>query len=263
MDGPDAPGRTGVAPTVLGKVMAVLEAFSIDDGVLSLAEIARRTGLAKGTLHRILADLVAVRLLERTGRGYRLGGYLFELGMCASVERSLLEVAIPFLEDLNARVNETVHLGVLDGTEVVYLTKIGGRRQASAPSRIGGRMPAHCTAIGKTLLANADRALRDRVVTGPLVAQTPRTIVQPGTLRRHLDRIAAEGVAYEYEESAPGLVCVAAPVREADRVVAAISIAGASHRFHPESHVAAVRAAADGIGATLTRRARMALRDMR
>ncbi|WP_411157125.1 IclR family transcriptional regulator domain-containing protein [Nocardia farcinica] len=87
--------------------------------------------------------------------------------------------------------------------------------------------------------------------------------MQPGTLRRHVDRIAAEGVAYEYEESAPGLVCVAAPVREADRVVAAISIAGASHRFHPESHVAAVRAAADGIGATLTRRARMALRDTR
>lgn len=243
--------------TVLGKVMAALEAFSIDDGVLSLAEIGRRTGIAKGTLHRVLTDLVAVRLLERTELGYRLGGYLFELGMRASVERSLLEVAIPFLEELNARINETVHLGILDGTEVVYLTKIGGRRQASAPSRIGGRMPVHCTAIGKMLLATTDRSLRDRVLADPLPAHTPRTIVLPGTLRGQLDRIAEQGVAYEFEESAPGVVCVAAPVREADHVVAAISIAGPSHRFHPESHAAAVRAAADGIGATLTRRARM------
>jgi DNA-binding IclR family transcriptional regulator len=76
-------------------------------------------------------------------------------------------------------------------------------------------------------------------------------------LRRQLGRIAAAGVAYEFEESTPGLVCVAAPVREADRVVAAISVAGPSNRFHPEAHAAAVRAAADGIGVTLTRRARM------
>ncbi|MFE7746433.1 IclR family transcriptional regulator [Nocardia sp. NPDC057455] len=237
--------------------MAVLEAFSIDDTALSLAELARRTRIPKGTLHRVLADMVAVRLLDRTEAGYRLGGYLFELGMRASVERSLLEVAIPFLEELNARIHETAHLGILDGTEVVYLTKIGGRRQASAPSRIGGRMPVHCTAIGKVLLANADAALRDQVLAKPLRRHTARTMILPGTLRTQLDRIAADGVAFEFEESTPGLVCVAAPVREADRVVAAISVAGPSHRFHPENHAAAVRAAAEGIGLTLTRRARL------
>lgn len=252
-----AAGRAVDGSTVLGKTMAVLEAFSIDDTALSLAELARRTRMPKGTLHRVLADMVAVRLLDRTEAGYRLGGHLFELGMRASVERSLLEVAIPFLEELNARIHETVHLGVLDGTDVVYLTKIGGRRQASAPSRIGGRMPAHCTAIGKVLLANADAALRDQVLAGPLLRHTPRTMILPGTLRNQLDRIAADGVAFEFEESAPGLVCVAAPVREADRVVAAISVAGPSHRFHPENHAAAVRAAAEGIGLTLTRRARL------
>lgn len=250
-------GRLVDGSTVLGKVMAVFESFSIDDGALSLAEIGRRTGIPKGTLHRILSDMVTVRLLERADFGYRLGGHLFELGMCASVERSLLEVAIPFLEELNARVHETVHVGVLDGTDVVYLTKIGGRSQASTPSRIGGRMPLHCTAIGKMLLASADSTLRDRVLAGPLRRYTPRTMVLPGTLRRQLDRIAVEGVSYEFEESAPGLVCVAAPVREDVEVVAAISVAGPSHRFHPESHVASVRAAADGIGVTLTRRTRM------
>jgi DNA-binding IclR family transcriptional regulator len=243
--------------TVLGKIMAVLEAFSIDDTALSLAELGRRTRIPKGTLHRVLSDMVAVRLLDRAESGYRLGGHLFELGMRASVERSLLEVAIPILEELNARIHETVHLGVLDGTDVVYLTKIGGRRQASAPSRIGGRMPVYCTAIGKVLLANADAALRDQVLAGPLTRHTPRTMVLPGTLRNQLDRIAADGVGFEFEESAPGLVCVAAPVREENRVVAAISVAGPSHRFHPDAHAAAVRAAAEAIGLTLTRRARL------
>ncbi|BDT99891.1 IclR family transcriptional regulator [Nocardia sputorum] len=250
-------GRAVDGTTVLGKIMAVLEAFAIDDTALSLAELARRTRIPKGTLHRVLADMVTVRLLDRTDAGYRLGGYLFELGMRASVERSLLEVAIPFLEELNARMHETTHLGVLDGMEVVYLTKIGGRRQASAPSRIGGRMPVHCTAIGKVLLANADPALREKVLAGPLRRYTPRTMVLPGTLRQQLDRIAADGVAFEFEESTPGLVCVAAPVREGDRVVAAISVAGPSHRFHPDAHAASVRAAAEGIGLTLTRRARL------
>lgn len=245
--------------TVLGKLMAVLGTFSIDDDALSLAEIGRRTAIPKGTLHRILADMVAVRLLERTEAGYRLGGYLFELGMRASVERCLLEVSIPFLEELNARIHETVHLGVLEGTEVVYLTKIGGRRQASAPSRIGGRMPLHCTAIGKVLLANADVALCDRVLAGPLRIYTPRTMVLPGTLRKQINRIAVEGVAYEFEESTPGLVCVAAPVREAGGVVAAISVAGPSYRFRPDRHVASVRAAADGIGQALARYARISL----
>lgn len=251
------PGRAVDGATVLGKIMAVLESFSIDDTALTLAEIVRRTGIPKGTMHRILADMVVVRLLDRTQAGYRLGGYLFELGMRASVERSLLEVAIPFLEELNARIHETVHLGVLDGTDVVYLTKIGGRRQASAPSRIGGRMPVHCTAIGKVLLAHADPALRDQVLAGPLSRYTPRTTILPGPLRKQLDRIAAEGVGYEYEESAPGLVCVAAPVHDTDEVVAAISVAGPSHRFDPHTHAASVRAAADGIGLTLTRRSRM------
>ncbi|QSE87452.1 IclR family transcriptional regulator (plasmid) [Rhodococcus pseudokoreensis] len=243
--------------TVLGKVMMVLHGFTIDDSTLSLAELVRRTSIPKGTLHRVLSDMVAVRMLDRTGTGYRLGGSLFELGMRASVERSLLEVAIPFMEDLYVRTHETVHLGVLDGTDVVYLSKIGGHRQASAPSRIGGRMPVHCTAIGKVLLAHADNALREQVLSAPLAHYTPRTIILPGPLRTQLDRIAAEGMAYEYEESATGIVCVAAPVREGEDVVAAISVTGPSHRFRPDNHTSSVRTAAEGIGITLTHRSRL------
>jgi DNA-binding IclR family transcriptional regulator len=244
--------------TVLGKVLTVLQAFRPDDDELSLAELGRRTGLAKGTLHRVAADLVAARLLDRDPGGYRLGGQLFELGMRASVERGLLEVAIPFMQDLYERTHETVHLGIREGAEVVYVGKIGGHRAAVAPSRVGGRMPLHCTAIGKALLAFAERDVLAGAVAAGLERKTPRTIVAPGLLRNELRRVVQAGVAFEHEESALGLVCVAAPIRDADELaVAAISVTGPVTRFRPEQHATAVRAAADGVTATLARRRRL------
>lgn len=241
--------------TVLGKVVTVLWAFTADDHGVSLAELTRRTGLAKGTLHRVVNDLVAVRLLDKDASGYRLSGQLFELGMRASVERGLLEVAIPFMEDLYERTHETVHLGVPEGVEVVYVSKIGGHRPASIPSRIGGRMPMYCTGIGKALLAFSSPDLLTEVVARGLPRKTPRTITTPGRLGANLAGVVERGVAFEYEESAVGLACVAAPIFDTDeRPVAAVSVTGPVMRFRPEKHADAVRAAAAGIAATLARR---------
>ena len=249
------PGPAPDLDTVLGKAVTILRAFNPDDHVLPLAELVRRTGLHKATVHRLAGELVRTRLLDKVQTGYRLSGGLFELGMRASVERSLQEMAMPFLQDLYERTHETVHLGVLDGREVVYVAKIGGHRQASAPSRTGGRMPLHCTAIGKALLAHADPELRTQVLTGPLVRRTPRTIVAPGLLRRQLDAVVEQGVAFEREESAIGLTCVAAPVLGGDdRPLAAISVTGPVTRFRPDAHVDAVRAAAAGLEVTVARR---------
>jgi len=242
--------------TVLGKAVAILRAFTANDRVLPLAELVRRTGLAKGTVHRVAGELVEHRLLDKTENGYRLSGGLFELGLQASSERTLLEIAMPFLQDLYERTHETVHLGVREGTEVVYIAKIGGHRQARSPSRTGGRMPMHCTAIGKALLATADPALRQEVLSSPLERRTPHTIVAPGVLQKQLGKVREEGVAHEHEESAPGLLCVAAPVFEADGCtpIAAISISGPVGRFRPEAHESAVRAAATALSTTLARR---------
>jgi DNA-binding IclR family transcriptional regulator len=228
--------------TVLGKAVALLRAFTPDDHVLTLAELCRRTGLPKGTAHRVAADLVGHQLLDRVPGGYRLSGGLFELGMRAAVERT----------------HETVHLGVADGHEVVYVAKIGGHRQAPAPSRIGGRMPLHCTAIGKILLAYGDQQLRRDVLSSPLERRTPHTVVAPGLLRRQLTRALETGVAFEREESTVGLLCVAAPVlvEDGSAAVAAISVTGPVGRFRPDSHVAAVRAAATGVASVLARRQR-------
>lgn len=241
--------------SALGKVMAVLEAFAADDVGVGFAELQQRTGLPKATLHRVAGDLVSARLLTRVDGKYHLGSHLFQLGMRASVERTLLEVATPFLEDLYERTHETVHLGLREGAEVVYVAKVGGHRQVRSPSRIGGRMPVHATAIGKALLAWAGEEERVAVLSGPLERRTQRTLTAPGRLRQQLDRVREDGVAFEFEEGAVGLVCVAAPVLDAsDRPVAAISVAGAVTRFRPADHAASVRAAAAGIAATLARR---------
>lgn len=258
MDTTDDSNTETALDTVLGKAVTILHAFRADDQTLTLAEIVRRTGLHKPTAHRLAGQLVNHRLLERLNHGYRLSGGLFELGMRASVERSLLELAMPFLQDLYERTHETVHLGVLDGHEVVYVAKIGGHHQARTPSRTGGRMPLHCTAIGKVLLAHAEPHLRLNVLSGPLLRQTPHTVVAPGILAKQLDAVIETGVAFEREESALGLVCVAAPAPTADGgtpPIAAISVAGPVGRFRPESHIAAVRAAATGLGSMVNRRA--------
>ncbi|MBV6726364.1 IclR family transcriptional regulator [Nocardioides daeguensis] len=246
----------GDLDTVLGKAVALLRAFGPEDRLLPLAELVRRTGLPKGTVHRVAGDLVHHRLLEKTDHGYRLAGGLFELGMRAATERTLLEVAMPFLQDLYERTHETVHLGVRDGTEVVYVAKIGGHRQARSPSRTGGRMPMHCTAIGKVLLAHTKPAVRAAVLSGPLPRRTPHTVVAPGLLEQQLGRALETGLAFEREESTPGLLCVAAPVLDTDgaSALAAISVTGPVGRFRPEAHQNAVRAAATALASTLARR---------
>ncbi|MCL2533753.1 MAG: IclR family transcriptional regulator [Nocardiaceae bacterium] len=250
-----SPSDRQIPNSVLGKVVTVLDAFTPDDHWVSFTELVHRTGLNKTTLHRLLAELVGTRLIDRSPSGYRLGRHLFELGMRASMERGLIEVSTPFLEDLRERTRETVHLGVLEGDEVVYVTKIGGHGQAPSPSRIGGRMPLYCTAIGKVMLAHAPNELKVRTLTGPLPRRTPRTITTPGLLARQLETISETGVSYEYEESAVGIVCVAAAILDADdRPLAGVSVTGPATRFRPEAHANQVRAAAAGIAATLARR---------
>lgn len=257
MNAPVAADNPPLDPrSVLAKAMAVLTAFTADDQGLGFAELQRRTGLPKATLHRVCQDLVRARLLDRTADRYHPGRLLFELGMLASLERTLLEVASPFLEDLYERTHETIHLAVREDAEVVYVAKVAGHRQVRAPSRIGGRMPVHSTALGKALMAHADEQTKVRVLSGGLARLTPRTITTPGRLRQQWAAVVETGVAFEFEESATGVVCVAAPVLDADDTpIAAVSVAGPVTRFHPQTHADVVRAAAAGIAATLARRA--------
>lgn len=239
---------------MLGKAVMVLTSFTVDDTCLGFAEIQRRTGLPKATVHRVLGSLVGAALLERRSDGYRLSGLMFELGMRAPYERALLEAATPFLEDLYERTHETVHLGFRQGGEVVYIAKVGGHRQVASPSRVGGRMPLHATALGKALLAHAPAQDRTNILSASLNRVTPRTVTASGLLEDQLARVVAHGVAFEFEESAAGVACVAAPVLDSHRrALAAISVTGPIHRFDPRRHSAPVLSAATGIATALAR----------
>jgi DNA-binding IclR family transcriptional regulator len=127
---------------MVARAFSLLYAFSPADPELSLAELCRRTGMAKPTAHRILGELAGWGLVERAGTGYRLGMGLFELGARAPAQLSLREAAAPVLADLAEATRETVHLAVLRETDVVYIQKLAGRNAPKLGSRLGGRMPA-------------------------------------------------------------------------------------------------------------------------
>ena len=194
----------------------MLRAFRLDDTHLTVDELVDRTGLPSGVVLELVEALVTARLLDPTGTSYRLSTLMFELGMRASAERGLIEVATPFLEDLYERTRETVHLGVREQLDVVYISKIGGHGFTEVPSRIGERLPLHCTAIGKVMLANADDATFDAVVKRGLTPAGPKTVTVPAVLHAQLQTIAEAGLAFEYEESTAGIACIAAPIRAAD-----------------------------------------------
>lgn len=227
------------------RLAALLTAFEPGDGALGVSELARRTALAKSSVHRLTRHLTAAGLLEREGTSVRLGLKLFEVGQLAIRQRGLVDAARPFLADLREATRNTAHLAVLEGTEVVYLDIVRGPDAPSLPSRIGGRFPAHATAVGKAILAFSADSVLDTVLAGGLSRVSARTVTSPALLLRQLEKVRAEGIAYEREESGVGVVCAASPLLDGDGTpLAAISLSGWSNRMRTERVASAVRTAA-------------------
>jgi DNA-binding IclR family transcriptional regulator len=225
--------------------MTLLSAFDSERTELGISALARHSGLAKSTTHRLAVELVRLGLLERSSRGLRLGIRLFEFGQLVPRQRTLKEAALPFMEDLRDATGSNVHLAVLEGVEVVYLEILRVRDSQPLPSRIGGRMPAHATGVGKAILANSPaEVVRARMDAG-LPRRTPYTVILPGALSRELRTVAETGVSFDRQESAMGVVCAAAPVFGPDGTVqAAMSVTGRAERLEVERMAPAVRTAA-------------------
>ena len=240
---------------MVGRIAAILDAFAPRDDDLGISELARRTGLAKSTVSRIVQELVDHQFLERSAKGVRLGLRLFELGESATRPRDLRKLALASMADLRNAVNLTVHLAVLEGNEVVYIEILSARGTPPLPSRVGGRMPAHATGVGKALLAWSPGDVVDNVIRGGLVARGPNTITDPDRLRRELVRIRAVGIAYEREESGPGIACAATAVLGSDgRPIVALSAAGWSKEFDVRRVGFAVQTAAQTLARQVARR---------
>lgn len=237
--------------SVLSRAVRLLEAMS-EVGVVGVSELSRRTGLAKTTTHRLATELVELDLVERAGDGYRLGAKLFELGGRVPGRRNFRDAALPFLEDLSRATDQTVHLAVLDGLDVLYVERLVGSRSGEVPSMVAARFPLHCTATGKCLLAFGPAELAERVMTGELEPMTPASITDRAALTRELERVRAAGVAHEVSEVEPDLRSVAAPVHELGGLVAgALSVTGPIDGFDTDRIEALVKLAAAGLSRRL------------
>ena len=235
----------------------LLKEFSHTDRELGVSELARRLSLGTSTVHRLLATLTDERLLDRgpTGR-YQLGLAVYELGAAVSPHLDLHEAALPVMASLRHSTRETVHIGVLDELEVVFVERLEGLETMRIFTRVGTRLPAHSTSTGKVLLASlAEDELRSRLADGRLRRLTAHTVTDVDALVEQLRTVASRGWADNDEESRIGLSSVGAPIRDAGgMVIAALSIAWPTGRTGPgvlRRHVALVVDAAKVISRRL------------
>ncbi|MEX0427288.1 IclR family transcriptional regulator [Nocardioides sp. DS6] len=242
MAGGSAPGASLVA-----RSLTVLGAFDDRHRRLTLSEIAERAGLAPATTLRIVRELVAGEALVRDGRVYRVGRRLWSLGLLASEETDLRDVASPYLQDLHAATRATVHLAIREGDAVLYLDRLSGQASVPVVSRVGARLPLYPTGVGKVLLAHAPAEVVDRVMRS-LEPMTRYTVTAPGLLARQLERVRAEGHATTREEMTLGACSVAVPVWSGDDVVAAVGVVVPDFRRELGRLLTGLTMAARGIG---------------
>lgn len=222
----------------LAKAGKVLNLFTVSQPEWGISEVARQLEYPKATVSEIMSSLGQQGILSRTRRGkYRLGWRLFELSQALLDTSDFCIEARRAMQELVERWGETTHLCVLEGTQVLYVEKLQATPAVQILlSRVGARLPAHCNAAGKTLLAFLHRYNLDQLYQGQeLTGYTPHTITDLRALAAELEQICQQGYAYDREEISSGLCCVAAPIRDySGEVIAAISLSLPSQRFYPQ-----------------------------
>lgn len=218
------------------RVFDVFELLVQHPDGLSLSEICVALALPKSSAHALLHTMVLHGYLREgmRERTYRLGPALFELGSAYIASTNLVSDGWEIVRHTSRACNETVHLAVLDGDEVLYVAKEEGTSAIRMVSAVGKRFPAYATGVGKVLLANlSDTELLSRFSgASTLAAITPTTITDPATLITMIQQVRQQGYALDHEESTPGLCCVAAPVNDATgAIVAGMSISVPNIRF--------------------------------
>ncbi|MFI6709446.1 IclR family transcriptional regulator [Nonomuraea sp. NPDC050478] len=213
------------------RALDVLEALAEQGGEASLSEIAARTGLPYGTIHRLLQTLLSRGYVrQESDRRYALGGGLVRLG---GVAEGMVGVwAQPHLTRMVELSGETANLAVLEGDFIVYVAQVPSPRRLRMFAEVGRRVLPHSTAVGKVLLAW--RAAHDAVTllerTG-MPRRTPNTITATGPMLAEFDVVRDRGYALDLGEEELGVHCLAVPVRDGDRVVAAMSVSGPAERI--------------------------------
>jgi len=220
------------------KAFDVLEAFDFQHEELGVSELARRLALHKNNVFRLLATLETRGYIEQNKRtgSYRLGLKTFEVASVFLHHLGIRRQADSVLQELVRRCNESAYLAVLDGAQVVYICMHDTSHPVRVLSRLGRRLPAHCTASGKCQLAfESEDRLEDIFRAYTFERLTENTITRYEDLVAHLKEVARRGYAIDNEEWESGVRCVAAPVRDyTHRVVAALGLSGPAVRLPVE-----------------------------
>lgn len=232
---PAAPGDAPAAPVAgtqtLLRGLALLELVA--EGVGDVRGIAARLGTPRSTTHRLLGSLVHEGYLHHTPyRGYLLGPKLLMLGAKAQDQRPLVALARPHLETLARQSGDTVHLGIVDGDDVLYLDKVSGMKGLEMRSRVGQRMPLASTGVGKALMLGMDETRWERLylqAAQQRIGLAEKPPMRPWEAYRDEMRVYRErSVVFDLEENELGIRCVGAPVRDiGGGIVAALSVASA------------------------------------
>jgi DNA-binding IclR family transcriptional regulator len=223
---PKHPSAAPAGTQTLMRGLSIIHAVA--DGAHDLREICARIGVARSTTHRLASSLVQERYLRvLPGYGYSLGPRLIELGFQAREEIPLATLARPHLDELARASGDTIHLAVRDGAEALYLEKIPGKKGLEMRSRVGHRMPLAVTGVGKALLLDGDEAewLAMLRAGAPVSPHAPGNALPEDRFLERMRDYARSGYAFDLEDNEPSIRCVAAPVRDASRViVAAVSV---------------------------------------
>lgn len=223
--------RSGRYSSSLRAGLAILNCFSAEHPVLGIANLADELSMSRSTTHRYASTLVALGYLEQDqARRYRLAPRVVDVGMSVLDSMALRGKAREHLRELREQTGRTVSLGILDGDNVRYIDRLRGWRRGQHAVDlnlgVGARVPAHCSAMGKVLLANLPDKQREQTVTGLQLARCgPNSITSKRALRAELERVREDGLAVGDEELAPGVRTLAAAVLGPDdQAVAAIGI---------------------------------------
>jgi len=223
----------------VAKALTIIDFLAASQGEVPLARIAAKLGLAKSTAHGLLATLKDFGYVEQspfTGN-YKLGIRLFEIGSIVANSWDVRATAAPYIQRLVDEIGETVHLVVLEKGEVLYIDKRESHQSLRIVSQVGMRLPAHCTGVGKALLAHLSRAeLKKIIAARGLPRFTANTITDVQKLERELQLVRERGYAVDNEEIMDSLRCVAAPIFDHNGgACAAISISGPVARLTGEA----------------------------
>jgi IclR family pca regulon transcriptional regulator len=238
----------------LARGLSVIRAFENSESALSVAEVARRSGISRAAARRCLHTLSCLDYVVGSGGKFELAPKVLTLGYAYLGSARVSRAAQPVLERVSERLHESCSMSVLDGNEIVYVARAASRRIVSISLSTGSRLPAYCTSMGRILLAfGGDERLKQYFSAVKLVAHTPHTMTKRQDLLEEFLRIRSTGYALVDQELEIGLRSVAVPVRRSDAsVVAAINVGVQATRVDCKtmigSYVPVLQKAASEIG---------------